>query len=160
VACSPALDLWSLRMTPLTSELCGVSDMCVGGVFWRLSGCVVTSSLRILHAVTRLTGDSPGSQRDQGNHGNQSNHGNKCSLGILLSPSRAATHVGFHVRCPLMISDFNQSGKCVQVVIKLPSMKWNEIHSAGLVLLHVDRRTDRAKLYSRRSSASFSYKRA
>jgi hypothetical protein len=48
--------------------------------------------------------------------------------------------------CRSSMSDFNLNGMCQQILVELPSMKFHEIHSMILDLLHANRWTDIAKL--------------
>lgn len=34
-------------------------------------------------------------------------------------------HFGLHVKCPLLLSDFNQNWECRQILVELSSVKFN-----------------------------------
>jgi hypothetical protein len=66
----------------------------------------------VIHEVER---------NDEGNHGNQG------SLGILHPViSRAETHVSLHCKVSVIVVLFYPKLECVQILVRLPSVKFNE----------------------------------
>jgi hypothetical protein len=60
--------------------------------------------------VVCVVEDSPRNDGNQDDHSNEGNHGNQSTLGIpALSLERREMHVGLHVKCMLLLSDFDQT---------------------------------------------------
>jgi hypothetical protein len=57
----------------------------------------------------------------------------------------AETHAGLHIRCPVILSDFNINMKAVDKFNKILNIKFNEICSVVLELLSADKHTVRGE---------------
>jgi hypothetical protein len=119
------------RKAPVTLEFSDVNGLCMSGV----SECIMTSSWEIPHVVTRLARDyarNHGNRGNQGKHNNKGNHGDKSSLTMVTktafgfrsqSRQRKEMHSYLQIKCPLLLSDFNQTWNASTNLTKSPKYK-------------------------------------